>query len=218
MNQKGLTPILIIILIAAALGGLAIYRKQGFQPKSTPSPQPTPQTTNPPFDEAADKKSDNLTVKPAEKSGWNVLSGQICNPYPNICSPSFSIEYPNNWLRDGYSFYPYGKTGSKTNPAVYISTGGSGWPLPIVRKTTTWGELNSSWGRYASDPWYEGFVTLYIGGSSQDSKSKPYVITARFIPPEKAEDFKNTFEQVVSSFKYLGDDKKIDVSNFKFVN
>lgn len=45
VNQKGISPILIIILIAAILGGLAIYQKQNLQPKPNPSPQLTSQST-----------------------------------------------------------------------------------------------------------------------------------------------------------------------------
>lgn len=80
MNQKGLSPILIIILITAALGGFVIYQQQSSQPKPNPSPQPTAQPS-PVSNETAD---------------WKTYAGSI-----------YSFEYPSDWTirensGDGY--------------------------------------------------------------------------------------------------------------------
>ena len=40
MNQKGLSPILIVLILAALVGGYLVYQNQ---PKPTPSPQPNVQ-------------------------------------------------------------------------------------------------------------------------------------------------------------------------------
>lgn len=54
MKQKGLTSILIVILIAVGLGGYLIYQKQT---RPTPAPQPTTQPSPSPSDEAVSWKT-----------------------------------------------------------------------------------------------------------------------------------------------------------------
>lgn len=75
-NQKGLAPILIVILIAAGLGGYLIYQKQT---RSTPAPQPTTQPS--PSPAASPVQTDT-----GETANWKTYKNQ-----------HYSFRYPKNW-------------------------------------------------------------------------------------------------------------------------
>ncbi|MBI2019833.1 hypothetical protein HYS94_00220 [Candidatus Daviesbacteria bacterium] len=70
MNQKGLAPILIVILIAAAIGGYFIYKNQN---KVAPVVQKTPQP---------------LPTSSDETTNWKTY---------NEANSGFVIKYPNSW-------------------------------------------------------------------------------------------------------------------------
>lgn len=78
MYQKGLAPILIILLIALALSGYLLYNQQT---KSIPSPQQTIQPIQAPSTNPTE------SVKPADTSNWKTYQ----NSY-------FSFKYPLNWI------------------------------------------------------------------------------------------------------------------------
>lgn len=107
MNQKGLAPILIVLLIAAALGSYLVYQKQlqpaqypsiaSSVPQSTPISQPssTPSPISPNL-----KKSPNLKQKaqaspspsPSSATSWAndpVTDQATCNDVPPSRAPAF---------------------------------------------------------------------------------------------------------------------------------
>lgn len=76
MNQKGLAPILIVVLIALGIGGYVFYQNQTkitSQPQHTVQPSPTPQKA-PASDNTQANPSPTSTLKPATKSGWKSYS------------------------------------------------------------------------------------------------------------------------------------------------
>lgn len=84
-SQKGLTPILIIIILAALVGGYLIYQNQ---PKTIPAPQPTiqPSTTSvPSASPAGDSGAPNGA---AETTNWKTYIND---------SWDISLMYPQNY-------------------------------------------------------------------------------------------------------------------------
>ncbi len=77
MSQKGLTPILIVLILAALIGGYVLYSRQK---SSTPS-------SLQPFDSAQGKPTPQ-TSSSAEMANWKT--------YTNIPN-GFSIKYPSEW-------------------------------------------------------------------------------------------------------------------------
>lgn len=90
MNQKGLSLVLIIVFIAAALGGFVIYQQQGSQPKSIPSPQPTIQASLISDETAGWKTYQNKMYSFRYPSSWSLFdepSEQILYDQPNLKGP-----------------------------------------------------------------------------------------------------------------------------------
>lgn len=73
MIQKGLVPILIVLILAFLVGGYLVYQKQ---PKPTSSPQPTTQPSSSPAYETTNKK-----VSP---SGTYIVTENMLGDYNKI--------------------------------------------------------------------------------------------------------------------------------------
>lgn len=88
MREKGLAPIVIIILVALGVGGYLIYQNQT---KVTSQPQsviqPSPQPTEPTDATSTNSLPSPTTAKPANKSGWKSY---------NDSKIGFSYQLPEN--------------------------------------------------------------------------------------------------------------------------
>ena len=118
MTQKGFAPILIILLIAVALGGYLIYSKSQSKPTVQPTPQPSssPAASNPTptsAGETANWKSItfnklNFKIPPVYNSGYLGSSSVLAidpQPIPKTPSygdftPAFSIDLIKNKTLD----------------------------------------------------------------------------------------------------------------------
>lgn len=116
MSQKGLAPILIVIIIAILIGGYFIYQNQAKPappPQQTTQPSPTPVTTStqpvaqPPAQNGADLENIKYTLP----SGWKTeitndsLTGRSLRISPKTGSGLLVIHtynYPNNIGRREY--------------------------------------------------------------------------------------------------------------------
>lgn len=85
-NQKGLVPLLIIIILAALVGGYLVYQNQ-----TKPTSQPVPQTTPSPSDASPATGAGGTSGAPngdAETTNWKV--------YTNT-EYKYSFRYPPEW-------------------------------------------------------------------------------------------------------------------------
>lgn len=77
VNQKGLAPILIVLILAALVGGYFLYQQQAKSPSAPTTPPATSSTFQP-------------SPSPADQTAnWKIYTNNRAN---------FSFSYPNNWF------------------------------------------------------------------------------------------------------------------------
>lgn len=176
MKQKGLAPILIVILVAAALlGGFLIYQNQT---KPTLSPQSTPLST-----EAPAKVEDPTST-------WKTYQGISNTSYNKPIS--FSLQYPTTWYLDGNILYPLGKPGNKSNIRILLASVGRGAAPYKEIRTYPAGDAFYFWdiqqARYA----YANF--------NNDNNGYPSFVVEN-IPEENSQYYQDIFEQMLKTLK-----------------
>lgn len=118
-KQKGLAPLLIVIIIALAVGGYLIYQRQ---PKPNPTPNPLPQQTTQPSPSPIDKTANWKTYNRGDLSlkyppGWSVRDSDYLNSV-FLENKSGSVKIT---ISEGQ--YPYGFAGpmeTKENPLKVV--------------------------------------------------------------------------------------------------
>lgn len=124
MKQKGLAPILIILLIAAATFGYLIYSgKINLNQTTTQVSQPSP--------------------TPDETANWKTYTGETL--YTTDGSSLFTIKYPAEWLLEGNILYPFGKKDLAYK--IVLGAGGHGGPGPQETKTFPGGSAKYYWNK-----------------------------------------------------------------------
>lgn len=121
-KQKGLAPILIVLLIATAIGGYLIYSGKINLPQK--------QTT----------QTETLT---GETANWKTYRGE--SVYTNDGSSMFTIRYPSDWLLEGNILYPFGKKDLAYK--IVLGAGGHGGPGPQETKTFPGGSAKYYWNK-----------------------------------------------------------------------
>ena len=205
--------ILIVILIAITLVGYIAYQKQTKQfPPIKACTQDSKICSDgsyvsriPPNCEFAPCPSPSITpspsctefkpiIKPSSNKGWDIFTGKAMN---NSCNQSFSIEYPDSWQNDGYSLYPFGKTGSNQDPIISLASGGHGWwnDVTITEKNFPAGTASYSWGKPEDQNYFVGFATI-------EQKGHYFTAEAGYIPVDKESEIQKLFNQILSTFKF----------------
>lgn len=186
MKQRGLAPILIILLLTAAVGGYFLYQKQV---KPATAPQITAQSSPSPKDETVNWKT--YTIQ-------KVL---------------FSMKYPPNWTVTEKKFNESEEeiifSGSEGKISFKIGTGfGGGCPIPITIKISgqelqgcqTENEQRISFGKETN--------TSFNAGNGDGAMAKLNIqVDADIASPVQSN--KTTILNILSTFKFL--DSTIDV-------
>lgn len=91
-KQKGIAPILIVILIALALGGYLLYQKQ-FKPVSVLQPSPSP-VTSPEASSSATASPESTGIRETANPDSIVANWKTYENKPFF----YQIKYPSNWI------------------------------------------------------------------------------------------------------------------------
>lgn len=105
-KQKGLAPILIVLLIALGIGGYLIYQKQA-KPVSMPQ-----QTTQSSPASSSDSESTISAASPAPNGAGETANWKIYTDTQN----GFSLKYPSTWSFSGSKFLT--EKGSEINLVI----------------------------------------------------------------------------------------------------
>lgn len=176
MKQAGLVPILIIILVAAALGGYFIYQKQT---KSASSPQPSPLSTETPA------KVEDPTAN------WKTYQGISNTTYNKPIA--FSLQYHPTWYLESNILYPLGKPGDKANIRVLLTPVGRGAaPYKEIRKYPA-GNAFYFWDIQQASYAYANF-------DNEDHNGYPSFVVEN-IPDEKSKYYQDIFEQMLNTLE-----------------
>lgn len=187
--QKGFAPLVIIILIALALGGYLVYQKQF---KSVVVPQPASQPS--PVPAISDDITNWKTYINSEykyqlqyPKNWNssvgkfsdsILDSQCFGIDLNKCILNIAIFDENSWDRQKQLL---GFTLSSKEGAKEVSFAG----LSALKREGYFGENGSS----------QGFVIIF------QNKKKTYRIWA-YERTEDKNDFSKSIKQILSTFKF----------------
>ena len=114
MKQKGLAPILIVLLIAVGIGGYLLYQKQ-LKPVSVPQPSPSPVVS-------PESSNSAQTTNPD-------LIGANWKTYTNT-KYSFTVNYPSDWKIDELTM-PINLNKSGDSASV-VNFNAPGFPTPGV--------------------------------------------------------------------------------------
>lgn len=116
-KQKGIAPILIVILIAIALGGFLIYQKQT---KPILLPQQTPQPAANPID---------VHIPSGETTGWQIYTNK---------DYGYVINYPSDWIlisesEDAHYIQIYGTKATKFSQVSPNNPPGSYFAISVIK-------------------------------------------------------------------------------------
>lgn len=174
MIQKGLAPILIVILIAAAVGGYLVYsgKINLNQGKPTPAYRPPDAVTM--------SKSQN-----DDTANWKTYVGTGTDGVSK-----FSVKYPSGWLLEGRILYPFGKNDLAYK--VVLGAGGQDVSEAQEIKTFPGGSAKYYWNKNE----------FSAGGYASFTADKNAYIFEMNVPIDKASEYQKVFDQILSTFKF----------------
>lgn len=197
MKQKGLAPILIVLLIALGIGGYLLYQKQQQTIQAPPTPTSTFESTN-----------------SAETANWKTYANDKYN---------FSFKYPSNFsqvpiAQNTLEFtpvpWPSGEIGENELKKVGYGIG----VLVSPTKKQTLKDLVDSYDRFKTRADYSKVPTTIDNVSAYKltdvamdfptdaisllKNSQEYFIYVKYYSLEKKIEAKNVFDQIISTFKF----------------
>lgn len=218
-NQKGLTPIVVIVIIALLLGGYLLYQNQNKQIVITPE---TPTSTN---DETATwqtytNSNEGFSIKyppdwkifqpPYDRNQTNYIIG-FSKPLKEVSSQETDpVIY-------GISVYVFDPKGA-TSADEYIDNKLKEFQNPALGGITLSKRIKYSVGG-VEGVWTEGFpsrsgtIEIYVlkNGKIYEFVLDPYDDS---IAEWRPEEFRSTFEKILNTVKFL-DQNTTDTSNWK---
>lgn len=206
MNQKGLSPILIVILIALGVGGYLIYQKQA-KPNPVSTPSPVAQVTTQPSPTLSDETANWKTyenkqgsIKYAFRYPPNWISGgegELQNPI--FYSPNKSLWFTVIMISNGFSIK---QIAEEESPPEYQL---------ISRKDVTLSGYNAIIQEVKTAPQLSTVVVyvsnLKINEQSASSKKEGslgsiHLNLQDLSNPEEVTQVKREFDQILSTFKF----------------
>lgn len=188
MKQKGLAPLVIIILIALAVGGYLLYQKQFksitvFQPSLSPAA--------------------SLELPGVGETANPDLIGANWKTYTNT-KYGYSFQYPSNWVETVDPSYKQMNVvrldlGLKDQKYYFIvGTGGRGGPPmdEIKGDNPKYGNIS-----FARRAWIKDGTPFYIIALPDRPYSTGGNIEINF-PPAQSDYYSKIFDQILSTFKF----------------
>lgn len=183
-RQAGFAPILIVILVAAALlGGYFIYQKSTNKPTS--SPEPSPLSTK-----APSEVEDPITK-------WKTYQ-DIRERYTFRYPPEWQLTSDNIDKQTGYARFSYWESGKKYD--VIIGAYGHGGPKADDSKSDTLTYANLS---YSQDSWIKNNKPFYVVARPNVTVKGDWGGNMEInLPDNNPEKYLELFHQALSTFKF----------------
>lgn len=172
-KQKGLAPILVVLLIVLAVGGYLLYQKQ-FKPAFTPQSPPSP-------------------IASDETANWKTYTN---NKY------KYSFKYPPSWISNEAALgdiVNFRFEGKDSQYYFFVGSGGRGGPEAdgIKGDNPKYGNVS-----YSRRMWIKNDTPFFIVALPDKPYSVGGNIEINF-PLTEADYYTKTFDQILSTFRFL---------------